>query len=65
VPATTAKTVAFGDIEEAYVVRQVRGAQVMRLTERYADFLQVGFLAFQRWDAKVQNTAAAKALQQA
>lgn len=64
-PAAAAKTVAFGDIAEAYVVRQVRGAQVMRLTERYADYLQVGFLGFQRWDAKVQNSAAAKSLQQA
>ncbi|TKJ24359.1 phage major capsid protein [Blastococcus sp. CCUG 61487] len=64
-PAASARTVAFGDIREAYVVRQVRGAQVMRLTERYADYLQVGFLGFQRWDAKVQNAAAAKVLVQA
>lgn len=64
-PAAGAKTVVFGDIAEAYAVRQVRGAQVMRLNERYADYLQVGFLGFQRWDAKVQNAAAAKVLQQA
>ena len=52
----------FGDIAEAYIVRRVAGASVLRLTERYADFLQVGFLAFARFDGKVQNASAAKVL---
>lgn len=56
------KSVVFGDIRAAYVIRQVQGAQTMRLTERYADFLQVGFLGFQRLDGKVQDTSAAAAL---
>jgi HK97 family phage major capsid protein len=60
--AAGAASVVFGDIEAAYLVRQVRGAQVLRLTERYADFLQVGFLGFQRLDATVQDTAAAAKL---
>ena len=57
-----AEAIVFGDIAAAYVVRQIAGAQVMRLTERYADFLQIGFLAFTRLDAKVQDTSAAKTL---
>lgn len=60
--AAGAKPLVFGDIEAAYVVRLVNGAQVLRLTERYADFLQVGFLGFQRIDAVVQDAAAAATL---
>lgn len=56
------KPMAFGDFREAYIVRRVAGASVLRLTERYADYLQVGFLAFSRTDAKVQNATAAKYL---
>jgi len=38
-----------------------------RLTERYADFNQVGFLAFQRWDGQLidAGTHPVKYLQQA
>lgn len=43
------KPVAFGDFSK-YMVRRVAGVQVLRLTERYADYNQTGFLAFQRWD---------------
>ncbi len=60
--AAGAKPVVFGDIAAAYVVRVVNGAQVLRLTERYADYLQVGFLGFQRLDATVQDTSAAATL---
>jgi len=63
-PATAdgTRSVVFGDIRSAYVVRRIAGAQTLRLTERYADFLQVGFLGFQRFDGKVQDTSAAAAL---
>lgn len=47
--AANAKSVLFGDFSY-YWMRRVAGAQVLRLTERYADYAQVGFLAFQRWD---------------
>lgn len=57
-PAASAKTIAFGDFEQGYVIRDVNDVQVLRLTERYADYLQVGFLAFQRSDGTAQNTAA-------
>ncbi|MFJ8555306.1 phage major capsid protein [Streptomyces sp. NPDC093676] len=58
VPAANAKSIGFGDIKSAYVVRQVAGGQMMRLEERYADFLQVGFLGFLRLDAKPDDGAA-------
>ncbi len=34
----------------------------MRLTERYAEFDQVGFLAFHRFDCALEDAAAVKAL---
>lgn len=52
VPAANAYTMLFGDWSK-YVVRQVRGFQLLRLTERYADYLQVGFLGFARYDANL------------
>lgn len=58
VPAANAKSIGFGDINAAMVVRQVAGGQLMRLEERYADFLQVGFLGFIRLDAKPDDGAA-------
>ncbi|MFB9378591.1 phage major capsid protein [Kineococcus gynurae] len=60
--AAGAKPIAFGDFNAAYVARIVAGAQTLRLTERYADFLQVGFLGFQRMDGRVNDATAAKAL---
>ncbi|MCP4087869.1 MAG: phage major capsid protein [Actinomycetia bacterium] len=62
--ATGAKTIAFGNFRAAYVVRNVSGGSVMRLTERYADFLQVGFLAYGRHDGVVQDASAVKVIQQ-
>lgn len=50
--ATSAKSILFGDFSK-YFVRRVAGVQVLRLTERYADFNQTGFLAFQRWDGNL------------
>jgi HK97 family phage major capsid protein len=57
-----AKPVVFGDIKRAFIVREVAGSQLLRLTERYADFLQVGFLSFARYDSRVDDAAAARAL---
>jgi HK97 family phage major capsid protein len=57
-PAANAKSIGYGDIGAAYVVRQVAGGQMMRLDERYADYLQVGFLGFTRLDAKPDDSAA-------
>ncbi|MFJ2568174.1 phage major capsid protein [Streptomyces sp. NPDC087568] len=58
VPAAGAASIGFGDLQAAYVVRQVAGGQMMRLEERYADYLQVGFLGFLRLDGKPDDTAA-------
>ncbi|MFI5664598.1 phage major capsid protein [Streptomyces sp. NPDC051684] len=57
-PAPDAKSIGFGDIKAAYVVRQVAGGQMVRLDERYADFLQVGFFGFLRLDAKPDDASA-------
>jgi HK97 family phage major capsid protein len=61
VMAASAKSILFGDFASGYVIRDVIGLQQVRLDERYADFLQVGFFAFLRTDATVQNTNAYKA----
>jgi len=41
------KVVSFGDFSH-YKIRDVRGGMVLRLTERYADYAQVGFIGFFR-----------------
>lgn len=59
--STTASTVGgllFGDFQTCMVVRQVNQASVMRLDERYADFLQVGFLGFVRMDSRANDLRA-------
>lgn len=61
VMAANAKSILFGDFQTAYVVREVLGVQMLRLEERYADFLQVGFLSFMRTDGTVQDATAVKA----
>jgi HK97 family phage major capsid protein len=61
--SANAKSIAFGDFNAAYVIRQVQGIQVLRLNERFADALQVGFLSFARFDGNVDDTNAAKLYQ--
>ena len=52
-PAANAYSLLFGDMS-AFKVRELRaGTTVMRLTERYADYLQVGYTAFQRFDSNL------------
>jgi HK97 family phage major capsid protein len=63
VPAASAKSAIFGDFKEAYLIRDVQGFQLLRLVERYAEYLQVGFLGFQRSDGTLQNGAAVRAYQ--
>ena len=48
----------FGDFKRAMVVRQVNAAHAMRLTERYADYLQVGFIVFVRMDSQPNDMRA-------
>ncbi|GAA2092348.1 phage major capsid protein [Actinomadura alba] len=63
--AASAKSVLFGDFRRGYVIRDVLGVQLLRLTERYADFLQVGFAAYARTDATLQDAGAIRAYQNA
>ena len=51
----------FGDFSK-YFLREVREIMVLRLVERFADYGQVAFLAFMRFDADLVNTAAIKYL---
>ena len=63
VPGANNKTILFGDISAGYIVRQVLGVQMVRLAERYADFLQVGFFGFSRLDAAPDDPNAVRAFQ--
>jgi HK97 family phage major capsid protein len=45
----SAKSILFGDFSK-YWIRDVRDVTLVRLDERFAEFLQVGFLAFSRTD---------------
>lgn len=60
-PGVSAKSIVFGDLNAGYIIRQVLQVQMMRLTERYADYLQVGFLGFARLDGMVDDAAAIRA----
>jgi HK97 family phage major capsid protein len=64
VPSANAKTGAFGDFEAGYVIRDVKAIQTVRLDERYADALQVGWFAYLRSDGTVQDTSAYAVFQQ-
>ncbi len=48
-PATGVKSILFGDFSK-YIIRDCRDVTLVRLDERYADYHQVGFLAFARSD---------------
>ena len=51
-PTTGQKAMLFGDFQK-YIIRDVAGARVLRLVERYAEYLQVGFLGFSRHDGEL------------
>lgn len=63
--AASAKSILFGDFFAGYLIRDVSSIQTLRLAERYADYLQVGFLAFSRADGTPQDTAAVRAYRNA
>ena len=50
--APNALTVLFGDLSK-FIIRKVRDMSVLRLVERYADYGQVGFIAFSRVDSNL------------
>lgn len=51
-PAASAITAYFGDFSK-FILRDVTSMQMLRLTERYADYLQVAFLLFSRHDSVI------------
>lgn len=53
-PAASAKTILFGDFGQ-YYWRSVTGTTVQRLSERYADYLQVAFHSWQRHGGRLIN----------
>lgn len=61
---TGLKTLCFGNFGEGFVVRHVTGGSLKRLVERYADYLQVGFIGWDRADSLVQDSGAIKYLTQ-
>ena len=52
VMAANAKSVLFGRLDK-YKIRIVKDMAMLRLTERYADYLQVGFLGYMRVDGNL------------
>ncbi|MDE2099261.1 MAG: phage major capsid protein [Patescibacteria group bacterium] len=50
--ATTNKTVLFGQLKK-YLIRRVKEMAVLRLNERYADYGQVAFIGFARYDGNL------------
>jgi HK97 family phage major capsid protein len=59
--ATGNKSMVYGAMNR-YVVRRTKEFAVRRLVERYADFDQIGFLGFGRFDGQVTDSAAIKVL---
>lgn len=53
-PATATIPIVFGDMS-SFWIREVRGITMVRLEERYADYLQTGFFAYERVDSIVVN----------
>lgn len=52
VMAADARSIIFGDLSK-YKIRRVMGTSLLRLNERYADALQVGFFAYARFDGNL------------
>jgi HK97 family phage major capsid protein len=50
--AANAKSILFGDFKK-YKLRMARDVTMLRLVERYADILSVGFMAFARMDGRL------------
>ena len=53
------RSVIFGAMNR-YIVRRVRGLSIVRLDERYAEFGQIAFIGFARFDGDLMDTAGVK-----
>lgn len=62
IPNLTASTVGgpvFGHLQSAMVLRTVTQSGLLRLSERYADLLQIGFIGYMRFDIRSNDLRAA------
>lgn len=59
---TGQKIMLFGDFSK-FVIRRVRGFEILRSDERYFELLQVAFMGWLRFDSRVMNTNAIKYLE--
>lgn len=57
--ASTNKSIVFGNLRDAYVVREVKSFEMITLNELYAQNGQVGFMGWARYDGMVQDPNAA------
>jgi HK97 family phage major capsid protein len=57
--ASTAGGPMFGHLPSAMVCRTVTQSGLLRLSERYADFLQIGFIGYMRFDIRSNDLRAA------
>lgn len=64
-PPITAKSIVFGQLSK-YTIRRVKELAVLRLEERFADFGQIAFVGFARYDGRLLDagTHPVKYLQQ-
>lgn len=62
--ASNALVAAFGDFS-GYLIRKIEQSAVKRLSERYAEFYQVAWLMFERYDGQLINTSKVKTLKMA
>jgi HK97 family phage major capsid protein len=51
-PPVTVNSTLFGPLKR-YMVRRIRAMSVLRLVERWADYAQVGFIGYARYDGQV------------
>jgi HK97 family phage major capsid protein len=62
IPNLTASTTGgpvFGSLQHSFVYRQVKNAGIMRLDQRYIDYLAIGYLLFMRCDIRSNDVRAA------
>lgn len=57
--ASANKSIVFGNLRDAYIVREVKAFEMITLNELYAQSGQVGFLGWARYDGMVQDPNAA------
>ena len=65
IDAINALSVVFGDLNAGYLSRPVGTVSLKRFDEKYGAKNQIGFVAFQSWDSKVQQGKALAGLKHA